>query len=91
VGSYRPNAFGLYDMHGNVWEWCQDCFGRYSASKCPLKDPVAATTGGSNRVFRGGSWYDYGRGCRSAFRDGRSPEHRYNNVGFRAAAVLSRE
>ena len=58
VGSYGSNAYGLYDMHGNVWEWCQDWYGTYPVN---VSDPVGPTTG-SNRVIRGGGWFSYGEG-----------------------------
>ena len=71
VGAYLPNKLGLYDMHGNVWQWCND-----------LYEPRAST-----RVIRGGSWDSLGSNCRAANRLGRAPSHRGINLGFRLARV----
>ena len=81
VGSYAPNAFGLYDMHGNVWEWCLDWNGEYPVGY--VSDP-RGSAGGLERVFRGGCWFNGARYCRSAFRnDGRIPGDRSLSIGFR--------
>ncbi|MEZ6014080.1 MAG: formylglycine-generating enzyme family protein [Planctomycetota bacterium] len=79
VGSYAPNAFGLYDMHGNVREWCLDSFAPYSSAA--VADPLV--TGGADRVCRGGSWADYSRNCRSARRSSNEPGYTSNDFGFR--------
>ncbi|MBC6948817.1 NACHT domain-containing protein [candidate division KSB1 bacterium] len=86
VGSYPPNAWGLHDMHGNVFEWCQDWYGEKYYDECKKKGTVENPTGpetGSRRVMRGGSWYDYAQNCRSADRDWGSPDGRDYSVGFR--------
>jgi formylglycine-generating enzyme required for sulfatase activity len=88
VGSYQPNSFGLYDMHGNVAEWCQDRYDPNYYKASPRRDPQGPARG-SERVFRGGCWGSEGRYCRSATRAGNSPHLRINALGFRAALVLS--
>jgi formylglycine-generating enzyme required for sulfatase activity len=82
VGSFPANAFGLYDMHGNVEEWCWDWYGDYP--KGNVTDPTGARTG-SNRVSRGGSWSSYAHWCRSAYRSVITPGARENYRGFRVA------
>ncbi|PIE70461.1 MAG: hypothetical protein CSA22_07850 [Deltaproteobacteria bacterium] len=80
VASYPPNALGLYDMHGNVWEWCADWYGTYDTG--PVTDPDGVPTG-LERIRRGGGWETYSYQCRSANRAADTPEKRYNNLGFR--------
>jgi formylglycine-generating enzyme required for sulfatase activity len=85
VGSFPANAWGLYDMHGNVWEWCQDWFGPYP--KEDIKDPQGIDSG-AVRVLRGGSWYGYPGVCRSAYRDGIEPGSRDEYYGCRVLLCL---
>jgi len=80
VGQKRPNAWGLYDMHGNVWEWVQDVNGAYASA--PFTDPLGPPLG-SDRVFRGGAFSSDARGCRSASRSRTKPERRNVFLGFR--------
>jgi len=82
VGEKRPNVWGLYDMNGNVWEWCQDWFDSGYYKDSPRDDPGGPTTG-SHRVRRGGSWYVAPRFCRSAGRGRLAPDYRRNYLGFR--------
>jgi len=82
VGQKRPNVWGLYDMHGNVLEWCSDWAGDYPGGS--VTDPTGASSG-SDRVRRGGSWLDAAGSCRSARRDWGSPQSSNNDMGFRAA------
>lgn len=87
VGKFLPNSFGLYDMHGNVFEWCQDVYNNNYQSA--PKDGSAWLTGKSNnmKLLRGGSWDYNSRYCRSAPRNGNQRTGRNNDVGFRVVAV----
>jgi formylglycine-generating enzyme required for sulfatase activity len=82
VGQKQPNAWGLYDMHGNVYEWVQDWYGNYSSSS--VTDPKGPSSG-SLRVYRGGGWRSPARYCRAALRGSNSPGRRDVGLGFRLA------
>jgi formylglycine-generating enzyme required for sulfatase activity len=84
------NAFGLYDLHGNVWEWCADHW--HSNYEGAPTDGSAWLTENENqsRLLRGGSWVYLPRDCRSAYRHRGHPDHRYSGVGFRVASATAR-
>ena len=84
VGRKLPNAWGLYDMLGNVWEWCHD--GRRTYTADAAVDPVGPTGVGADRVVRGGSWADPARRVRAAPRSWVDPGFRYDFLGFRCAS-----
>ena len=88
VGGKLPNQFGLHDMHGNVFEWCEDVYkSDFYADEVPGFDPVS-TSGSAFRVFRGGSWFNDATFCRSADRAGSNPGLRSSILGFRPARPL---
>jgi len=86
AGRFPPNRFGLFDMHGNVWEWCQDYYGPLPGGRNPLRD--APYRGDERRVLRGGSWHVDGADCRAAVRYGAAPTERAHFTGFRVVLEL---
>ena len=84
VGVVKPNAWGLFDMIGNVWEWCLDWFDERYYANSPRENPQGPSAG-KFRVLRGGAWCDNPTKCRSAFRNGNPPDTRSNSIGFRVA------
>ena len=87
VGRKSPNAWGLYDMHGNVWEWCLDWYASYPGGS--VMDPSGPPSG-ADRVYRGGSWGDVPAASRASFRNGRGPEFHLGSLGLRVALTPAR-
>jgi len=88
VGSYKPNAWGIYDMHGNVWEWVNDYYDPKYYTKEKQTDPTGPKEG-TERVVRGGSWRDNGIGGRAAIRGKFEPTVKYDNTGFRVLCEVA--
>jgi formylglycine-generating enzyme required for sulfatase activity len=90
VGEFPPNGFGLYDMHGNVWEWCADC--RHKSYQGAPSDGSAwlSKNDNDNRLLRGGAWDGNPRNCRSAYRSCFNPDYRFNYIGFRVVCSAPR-
>ena len=87
VGGLKPNAWGLYDLHGNAWEWCLDRYGSYASGDAIDR---AGASLGSSRVLCGGGWNDYVDFCRSAANAGITPDAQLDDIGFRAVATPPR-
>jgi len=88
AGQLKPNGWGLYDVHGNVWEWCADWWTAGYYAQSSVDDPGGPPTG-SKRVMRGGSWGHHAGICRSAHRGCITPDNRFHDLGFRVASVLA--
>jgi formylglycine-generating enzyme required for sulfatase activity len=87
VGKLKENDWGLFDMHGNAWEWCQDNYDGNYYKTSPKQNPPGPS--GGERVIRGGSWFNVPAHCRSAFRNHNDPGSRHNNLSFRVVLVVS--
>jgi formylglycine-generating enzyme required for sulfatase activity len=90
VGTFPPNAFGLYDMHGNIWEWCQDVWqdSYHNYDAAPTDETTEKRQEKIRNVLRGGSWFDYPVNCRSAYRCQGNPARKYEFFGFRVVCWL---
>ena len=90
VGEKKPNAWGLYDMHGNVWQWCADGYGDGYYAKSPTDDPPGVASG-TFHILRGGGWIMPAWHCRSAYRSHDKPDTSYPVVGVRVALVAGKK
>lgn len=89
IGQKQPNAWGLYDMHGNVWEWVRDWYDPNYYKNSPATDP-SGPADASYRVYRGGSWYSSATDCRAAMRGFDLPSNHYYSLGFRLVRTAKR-
>ncbi|HQG98295.1 MAG TPA: SUMF1/EgtB/PvdO family nonheme iron enzyme, partial [Thermotogota bacterium] len=85
VGGKKPNELGIYDISGNVWEWCHDWFEYYSSA---AQTNPTGSSNGAGRVNRGGSWYSYAQSCRVASRYYLTPVNGASNIGFRVSRTV---